>query len=362
MDSAGLASFQRGVSADGEKAQMRNPRIIIPVIVFLVSALISGGRAIAYRNSVNRVLTAAQRNGYPIVVATSMRNDYRLAAYTIGEPGALLVTESASIKLGLYFDDSGVLHYLMPNPLIDQSIEFPNYRPTARFRGECVALRQSGYYHASNVNHGRYRYQTLSPVSNNIAEVYIADMSNCMARQYAVNLGSQFGTVNWSLARDVWTNGSSVYLLMDRFNETTSTSPSMVLPISDLWKYNVDTMSWTRIFDGTDEPYMDYACYGSDGLRIAIASIETPVTYFIDAESGERIHTIENESNPAIGRRWAVCTGYTEDDHQAIFLYDMHNDWERYVIELPYYGYRAYYSINWAIALYEPESTLHPDD
>jgi len=344
---------------------MRDLRVILPLVVFLLSASISAGLAVAFRNNIHRVVNAAERNGYPIVVASSMRSDFKLAVYTLDEPGALLVTNS--VKNGIYdcyFDDSGTLHYSVWDPLVDQTVEFPNYRPIGEYRSELAASISSGNPTLSyRTNNGQVRY------SNNGSMLMMEDRLNFSAisipvirldDRYTSPLSKQS---YYTSERDIFLAGNSIYLLADKV--IYSQRSSAYIYRTELLRFDMDTRQWSRPYAEGDGQLIQYVYYGQNAALIAF-TIQTQTheveTVILDGETGRRIEVLDGVSDAVIGRRWVAGSGYNDNDRRVIYLYDMYNDWERYEIELPYYGHYSYYSINWAIALYEPESTLRPDN
>jgi len=337
---------------------MRHLRFLIPLIVFLISATISAGRAITFRNNISRVVNAADRNGYPIVVASSTRDDFKLAVYTIDEHGALLVTNSIrKSTLDCWFDNSGVLHYLVADPLIDQTIKFPDYRPIGEYRSGFINLMPVGYptrYGITNngqVRYGIYTVRKFIQIEDRLAETV---MSIPLVRLVGLQrLQLPFGHFYGDFS-DAYSAENSIYALEGKW------APRK----SNLLRFDIETGQWAGLYTGRDRDWVDIF-YGRNASLIALSvrsQENVRSTYVINGVTGEPVQVLEDTASTVIGRRWIAGLGITEDDSVSIYLYDMYNDWERHEIELLDYGRYSINDISWTLALYEPESTLHPDD
>jgi len=345
---------------------MRDLRVIIPLVVFLLSASISAGRAVAFRNNISRVVNAAERYGYPIVVTSTMRSDYKLAIYTLDEPGALLVTNSVENgKYDCYFDDSGTLHYSVQNPLIDQTIEFPGYRPIGEYRSEFAASISSGYPTLLHMtNNGQVRYSNSGSLLMMVDRQNFSAISIPVIRlddRYLSPLSEQS---YYTGERDIYHAGNSLYLLAEKviYSQRSSTYNSRR---TELLRFDVNTRQWSRLYAGGDGQQIQYVYYGQNAALISLtiqSQAHKVETVILDGETGRRIEVLDGVSDAVIGSRWIAGKGFNDNERGVIYLYDMYNDWERHEIELPYTGHYSYYSINYPIALYEPESTLSPDD
>lgn len=334
---------------------MKYRRIIIPLAIFVISLSISGYAAFKFRHNISRVVNTAKENGWPIIVANSVNENFKLAVYTLEGPGALLVTESTRKDIyGYFFDDEGILHYLTYDPEIRYFVELPDYRPNPNFKK--LDLLPSGYKQSLGniVNFGMFQWDL--PSSNRDLELNPLRITNAMtgkSTEIIFDIDPPWLTSSMDLRQlnHAWTNQETLFVLETVSNPESATSDGRMLRTGSLWRYEIASGEWTHIYDTGHWPEI---YIGPEGNTVGISfnvGNHSRVTYFIDGVSGDILHTVDNSLTPYVGKRWVACFSWTDGDRIVILL-DMENDWEKHDIHL----LRGKYFLHQlgGIALYEP--------
>ncbi len=123
-------------------------------------------------------------------------------------------------------------------------------------------------------------------------------------------------------------DGRNAYAMVDVTNSTGATSRIV-------WRYDLLEDQWIELVEDSEIIDM-YVGSNEDVLGLFLWDGLNMITRFINSHTGDEILEIKDAILPSIGRRWAACVDQSCLPDVSILVYNMENDWEEHVIDIPY--------------------------
>jgi len=313
---------------------MRRRWYLVPVAVFIVSFLVAGSMALQMRLAIKTVMDAAAKNDWPVIVTESGDPLFPHGIYTLDGRGGLLTTLTMP-KMPqhvLFADDGALLAFTSSAYRSGRSIYFrigfPDYRPhRVRMPSANVPKEYRRSYWNSIRESPRYAWGSFGTPSDMI----ILDALSGNATVLRFKAGRPWSDDTVDSQVPIWTDKTDMLVMVQTRNSAAASSGAP--PRTDsLWRYDGSAGTWTRLAEGS----FTGAAIGQDGRIIALG-ISSPPSLprvdFMDATTGQVLHTVDGAYQAAIGRRWAACTRFfAPRKSREILLFDMANSWESHKI------------------------------
>ncbi len=309
---------------------MRRRWYLVPVAVFIVSFLIAGSMAFRMRLDIRAVMDTAAKNDWPIVVTDSGDSLFPFAVYTLDGKRGLLATLvlPAEIRYVLFENDGSLVIFTSSSLDRESSvfyrIDFLDYRPRR------VRMPPPNIPEGCGRSYWNPMYQSPRYACENFgsrSDMLILDLldGNATVLRFKAEPPWTAGAVERETP--IWTDRSDMFFWVRTKSAATAASappPS----IDSYWRYDGSAGTWTRLAEGS---FLG-AAIGKDGKIIALgisSPPSSPRVEFMDATTGQVLHTVDTGYGAAIGRRWAVCTRFVGTHNtRELLLFDIQNNWE----------------------------------
>jgi hypothetical protein len=320
------------------------PRLyLVPVGIFILLWCVGAIVSISHRAAIARLVNESGSAGYPVFIAHKYTG-YRLAQLYICAPGhdPLPLGINMRTQKSLFLQDGTLLAGQLntrPTGAFSHQFRFPNYNPV------------------TYVNHDQ-------PVFDTDDWSYMWENGVVSDEKYTEVDSSGFSVLNILTGEEIsfefstdppWVQngltGDAPYeyqISPDMKVLVVFVKNTDMLSSWAVWKYRIETGSWTRVCDINASDNFDIVTgYNADiigaDIRVSQSSHEV---IFLDGNTGQEIVRESNAAGPMIGRNWAACTLFRTWFTPEIVCFNINANWARTTLGP---GWNV-----WARAMYEP--------
>jgi len=329
--------------------------VLIPLVLFLISAGNAFNKTVAYRENIEKVIATARNNHWPVVV---LERRFKSTYYTLmtldGSEAKLNTSRMNGAIYGIAYDKEGVLHlYPYPNEF-EYRIKSPDYMPrysTIKYMGDL-----SPDFAAQVYNSGRWSRSPGSAIFISPEKAIFLEQTTGKLRQIDFPTAPPWGErveSGSTIAGYCCQAGDLITFVEIDMEYTIDEATQIQYQSSRLWRYRISIDEWDELRSGAQ---CSSLLLSSDGSLIIITEFDGTKhkTSFIDSNTGMDIIAPTNDVNFIAGDRWVVGTAANASMNQitGLVVYDRENNWNLMNVQINNSANQGY--VTSLQAIYEP--------